>query len=39
MARADTNSQVQMLQAEIALLTAELTQLKADRDPAAARQP
>jgi hypothetical protein len=39
MARADTNAQVQMLQAEIALLMAELTRLKAERDLAAARQP
>jgi uncharacterized small protein (DUF1192 family) len=39
MARADTTAQVQMLQAEIALLTAELTRLKAERDLAAARQP
>jgi hypothetical protein len=39
MARADTNAQVQMLQADIALLMAELTRLKAERDLAAARQP
>jgi hypothetical protein len=39
MARADTKAQVQMLPAEIALLTAALVQLEAERNLAAARQP
>jgi hypothetical protein len=39
MARADTKAQVQMLPAEIALLTAALARLKAEHNLAAARQP